>query len=159
MCQSPILDENMVEILVEPTNKNYFELIDLLIDKCDYFILVKRNQLYFNDNCDNILEMLKPYLIKKLKLKEWPGTKLFGHSAIVYYFRCNLKTSEILKNACNKLYSWMSPNLPEDLCFFILNDPFFVTITHENIGYFDDKKNNLELIEKIVSRIKLATST
>ena len=145
----------MYEIINEPKNGIYSKLIDFLTIRCDSFILIKRDQLEFNQNCCKIIDLLKPYLIKKTNSNEWPGTKLFGHSAIIYSFECNCKTGLILKNACNGLYSWLSPDLPEDICFYISDEPFLITISHEKTGILKNINRKVEIFKKELPEIKL----
>ena len=146
---------NMYEIINEPRNNIYSKLVDFLIKNCNAFILVKKDQLKFNENCEKIINSLKPYLINEYKSDEWPGTKLLGNYANIYNFECNLNTSEILKNACVGLYSWLSPNFPEDICFYVSNDPFLVTISHEKTGLLNNIENKIVLFKNELPEIRL----
>ena len=135
------------EIIKEPKNNTYIKLIEYLAMNSAQFILVKRNQLEYNDNANSMLEKLKPFIVKIMEVNEWPGTKLLGSFAKVFYFYCNIESQKILANSVKSLYSWISPNFPEDLCF--LKDEstaWFVSISHENDSYFiGDYLNTMKL--------------
>jgi hypothetical protein len=87
--------------------------------------------------------------LEKCAQSEWPGTKLLDSTALVYYFDLNKDSAEHLSKASTDLYSWLLPNLPEDLCL-IKDDgnPWLVTISHEKDAYLllsEEEKNDLLL--------------
>jgi len=84
---------------------------------------------------------LKPFLIKKYKSSEWPGTKLIGHEATIYVLHYNKETITILKKYTNSLFEWIQPNLPEDICFLDENEnAILITITHEKDAFVEANK-------------------
>ena len=124
----------MIEILEEPIGDAYKKLITLAMAVCDEFILVKRDQLPLNQSGHNFIERIKPFLKEIKKQDNWPGTRLSGHYADVYYFKCTEELIEILTSSVEGLYSWIQPNTLEDLCFFKNQKEWLVTVSHERMG-------------------------
>lgn len=140
----------MKEILEEPTGNTYKQLVELAFSVCDEFTLVKREQLDLNENAQQLLKELKPYIKEIKKQNEWPGTKLLGHYADVYYFDCKQELKEILIRNTDRLYQWVQPELLEDLCFFKNKNVWLVTIAHEREGrIFPTDHNEIQRITEI----------
>lgn len=63
------------------------------MEVCDEFILVKRDQMELEPEGVELLEQLQPFLKKVIKDDYWPGTRLMGHYADVYFLIVHLKRS------------------------------------------------------------------
>jgi hypothetical protein len=131
----------------EPNGKTYTNLIRYSLKFCSSFLLILRPSVLIESSGLKIINELQPYLIKKSVESEWPGTKLLGNDAVVYNFKLNSETVEFLTYITSSLYSWLQPNLPEDLCLLTdEGDPWLVTISHEKDGYLrvsDEEKENI----------------
>jgi len=138
----------------EPKDKVYRDLIDLAFDICDEFLLVVRNDLFFNQNVDYLLEKLKPSLIKTKDVYQWPGTILAGGKpAKIYYYKADNNVKTTIKIATNSLYSWVQPDLPEDLSFIKNGEYWLVTTSHEFESYINtDDKEEILKISNIIQR-------
>lgn len=55
------------------------------MEVCDEFILVKRDQMELEPEGYELLERLQPFLKEIVKDDYWPGTRLMGHYADVYF--------------------------------------------------------------------------
>ena len=130
---------------------SYKKLIDLAFDVCDEFILVDRNStsLYLEDCGMLVLEKLKGSLKEMKKESEWVSNRLFDQTASVYYYRTDNEAREIIKGASNSLYSWVHPNLPEDLSFIKNGTPWLINNSHEHESYIetDDKEEIRKLLK------------
>lgn len=146
----------MINILEEPTGDTYKTLLSYASTQCNVFILVVRPDMKLSQSGQTVLDSLKPYLIKKIESKEWPGTIIYSTiPALIYYYTINEASIKIIQNAVNRLFSWIQPSYPEDLCF--LKDdstPWLVTITHEKDAYIE---TNIEpvTISKAVSGLRI----
>ncbi|HAG01372.1 MULTISPECIES: hypothetical protein [Paenibacillus] len=125
----------MIQILEEPVGSTYKQLISLAFKICDEFILVKREQLELTEKTKILIEELKPYVNTVKKQEEWPGTRLLGHHADIYYFNCKPELEELLINKAKGLYRWRHPDLLEDLCFFKNKEVWLLTTAHEQLGF------------------------
>lgn len=134
----------------EPKNSYFYQLVDLLKIISKHFILIKRDQLYFNDGISSLLEKLSIHLVNKTFSNEWPGTELLDQDkAIIYRYKVNDDTINILKKHSNSLFDWIAPGLPEDLCFFREDDTVILgSITHEKEYWIDLNEAELEIATK-----------
>lgn len=140
----------LVDIL-EMNEQAYKDLIDLAFEICSSFILVERDQLQFSENAKNIRALLEPYLLEVKTQDEWPGTRLIGHYAKVYYYKTTDEAKHILMTHSKDFNSWLAPILPEDLCC-IKEDgtEWLVSVAHEDDCWISNVSlGELEIIKKI----------
>lgn len=133
----------MLNILYEPKNNQYRNLLDFCLKYSNKFIIVNRKTMKLSKNYHNIINILEPFLIRKYKSNEWPGTKLIGNKATIYLLHYNVETITIIKKYTNRLFDWKYPNLPEDICFLDKNENVILaTISHENDAFIN---TNIEI--------------
>lgn len=100
-------------------------------------------------NGQNLLKKLHFCLIDCKKQNSWPGTQTEGDS-FVYYYKLNNDSAEIIKKHSEGLYSWIQPNLPEDLCFFKHGrQEWIINVAHESFGGI--KSNDIEEIKRVTN--------
>lgn len=141
----------MIILESEPKGNVYRELIDIASSVCSQFILVIRDSINLNDNAIKSLSDLKPFLQETKQQQEWPGTQLLRDTATVNYYLLNEKSKQILNSYTNNLYSWVQPDLPEDLSF-IKSDgkAWLINTSHENFSYVDtDSVDEIRRIKSI----------
>jgi len=120
----------------EPRNKLYFDLIDFAKSRCRYAWLVIHPRIPLDSSCDLALHTLSMYLYQICTVSEWPGTKLLRSTASLYKYRFSDECAQELKSLTKRLYGWMHPKLPEDLCLMVDEElPLLVSIAHENDSY------------------------
>lgn len=138
---------NIYSIINEPRDEIYKKLIQSSLKFCDSFQFVIRPTLQVNEACKAVLHKLNPYLERRTAESQWPGTQLLDGTADVYCFRLTHDSAAIISEVAKGLYSWMQPDLPEDLCLVArAAGPWLITITHEKDGYFNlsaDEKDEL----------------
>lgn len=142
----------MISITSEPKNDVYRLLVDLAFDLCDEFILVVRKKYCsdLNNNAKAVLEKLNDDLKEMKEQSEWAGTELLGHTAYVYHYHTSPEAREIIKEVSNSLYSWMYPDLPEDLSFYKSGKPWLVNTAHERQSFIlSEDKSEIDRIVNI----------
>ena len=141
------MKNSICNLLIEPSNQDYYDLLDYALAECQYVLVAVRDTIQLNSKGQEVLEKLSNYLYNEKQTDEWPGTKLLNNQARVLQFHYVPGSVEILKVAVSSLYQWLQPDLPEDLCLLRADEtPWLVTISHENDGYFvllDQEKNHL----------------
>lgn len=135
-------------IVSNPKDNTYRELIDLAFDISDTFILIMRQDIFFNQNADYLLEELKSSLKEVKEQYEWPGIISAGKPAKVYYYNTDINARIIIKAVTNSLHSWVQPDLPEDLSFIKNGKPWLINTSHEFESYIITE--NKQDIEKII---------
>lgn len=145
----------MLVFSTEPKGKSYEELIDLATNICSEFILVRRHKGNLSKSVENLLNELSDFLVEEKVQRSWPGTEIGGY-AIVYYFKLNDITKEIIKKYSKGMYSWLEPMLLQDLCF--LKDdrnPWIVNIAHEKFSYIENSHDDDIIKLKCIKGIQL----
>lgn len=130
---------------------NYEKILDFSLRICTRMILVVNKSMPISNYCELILDRLNPYLLGAKDSSEWPGTVLYGKTAIVRTYCYSEETVAIIKNITTSLYDWRSPNLPEDLCL-LRNDltPWLISISHEEDGYFHCSKSEINSLLEFI---------
>jgi hypothetical protein len=131
--------------------EKYKDFIKFAINNSERFILVERNDMDKGSNIALLLKALDPYLISIEYGNEWPGTNLMGNNAKIYYFNSHSQCSEILLKFSNSIFSWVQPNLLEDLCFLKENNnPWIVNVAHEyELLFINLTANEYDTLKKI----------
>lgn len=116
--------------------KRYKQLIDILSKHCNRFAFVENRQMMEIEEVrlayiDNLITDIEGYLLERKIQREWETTKLAGGTAYVFYFHLNNTTSKFLKERCNSLFDWISPELPEDLMFYHNEKCILAVCSHE----------------------------
>lgn len=97
--------------------KRYKLLLNYTLIQCTEFVLVAIPEIELSSNGTRVLDRLNPYLKKELKAYESPATKRVkeGDPLTIYHYYLNDKSMNILLESASNLYSWVQPDLPEDL--------------------------------------------
>jgi hypothetical protein len=146
---------DIIDILTEPKGQTYASLIEFAGTRCVSFSLSWRKQFRFNQTAHRIADLLKPFLVSMVSTSEWPGTQLIGHGAILRRYRIADRSLKVLGEVSG-LYSWMSPELPEDLAFYSTSgECWLASISHERQAWFQDERLTLEEIRTRVPGIEV----
>lgn len=140
------METTTFDLLAEPTGDLYRELLDFAVGECRTALLVVRKSPPLAPQGRELLNRLKPFLASKEESKVWPGTELspgadpqfvaLVETASVYRYDYEPECAEFFKQTTDRLYAWLQPELPEDLC--LLRDDgseWLVTIAHEHDCY------------------------
>jgi hypothetical protein len=132
---------------------NNFEKLmnDLLVisNVFSYVIRTRRTTVELaTDSEKKIIQIFDKYLIDNLEVEAWPGTKLLGHKAHIFYYQFNLESSKLLTNISNSIFEWVHPNKPEDLCFYKDKIPVFGSIAHEKYCFTINDKGEYTYINE-----------
>ena len=93
----------------------------------------------YNDNCIEYMEKLQPFLIHVRHNTVWPSTQVGACDQdeegfdICLYRSCGEIEPLLLQP--RRLYGWMYPDFPEDLCLFTKNACWFHTTSHEEQAF------------------------
>ena len=127
------------DIVAEPKGQTYFDLLNFAASRCASFSLVWQEQFKFEQSAYAIKHNLKPFLLSNDRTDKWPGTTLIGHEAIVRRYRVVDESVKLL-HVAGALYSWLQPNLPEDLAFYGSDDAVWLaSVSHEGEAWFLDE--------------------
>lgn len=102
------------------------------------------------------LQTLERDLVLKSERREWPGTRLPGGSATVYLVRLTKRSLETLCSRASRLYEWVQPRLPEDLCLMRNRSrSMLVSISHERDAYLLLSKDEQQELLSAVPNLRI----
>ncbi len=111
--------------------KQYGAVLELLLGQAKLFGLVWRRELEFHPSASRINDDLADLRERERITSHWPGTLLLEHKAVLRLYRCDPVALEVLRRP-GSIFSWLSPEFPEDLCFFGADlEPVFASVSHE----------------------------
>jgi hypothetical protein len=126
-----------LDILTEPTQEVYAQLIALASECCTTFCLVWRDQLSFAASADHVASLLAGFIIREERTDRWPGTVLSSTMATVRHYRVTPESLAVLQQQSG-LYAWRAPDLPEDLVFYRAEGiVWLASISHEQDAWFE----------------------
>ena len=128
----------MIHIVREPRAGVYRALLAHALSRATHFSLVWREQLSFENSADLVAASLKPFLADESVTDEWPGTKLFGSSALVRRYTLSPSSLAFLQQP-GRLFAWRAPSLPEDLAFYLPSGSCWLgSISHERDAWINE---------------------
>ena len=141
------------ELIENPKDETYQDLIKLLCDYSDTFYFVSRKELKYNQE---ILAMFEPFVIETYQTKKWSSTETKGPAATVHVIEASHVTCRLLQQLANSLYDWVAPSLPEDLTFKKNDFAWFSCSTHEEFGGFSIRSDYYRKLLGQVPGLKIA---
>jgi hypothetical protein len=120
-----------------PEGTAYAELVAFCCSLASKMILVVRDAERSPDpRIEERLMGLQEFRIETRRAREWPGTVLFDHDAMVYWHRVTPSLEAALLSQSSHLFEWVHPAAPEDPCFFRADGSvLLVTTSHEADAY------------------------
>lgn len=129
-------------------DKQYTDLIQYAAQQCTAFSFTKFKGIRYLSTAEQMENTLKPY-----KNNDFLGLGTVGNyqkGSKVYQYVINKDTLQFLRQ-CNGLFEWESPTWLEDLTFYICDDYWMRSISHEKLVFFNPKfmKQNIWVKENI----------
>lgn len=154
----------MLRMYTDPKGEAYKQVIDLAIENSECFVfgykmgdLPRENQRY-----QNVLEELKPYLMKTIvipdnqmekitEMREAYRSHAFYCSGTYYFYKSCEESGLLLKKFAGSLSDWIFPNLPEDLCFLTKDgEDYLYSVVHERMYGINVTENEaIKLMDQI----------
>jgi len=119
------------------TGAEYHSFLEMMLSSHGSFSLVWRDQLTFNESASAIRSDLKQFEVDYRRKDRWPGTRLLGKAgkALIVSYSARLEALPALA-VPGSLFSWLSPNFPEDLAFYDENGVCtFTSVSHDKDAY------------------------
>lgn len=149
-----------VDISTEPRGGAYRGLVLFAVDRCSSFLLVEQQHLGLSMRARTVLAELQPSKRREWESREWPGTSLLKDYGTVREFALTRETAAILARTADSLYSWVQPELPEDLCLLRPGgEPWLISIAHEPDAYLNLSSDELEALLSAVPELLQCVTT
>ncbi len=149
----------VINLVKEPRDEVYRDLLDFALHDCSIGILVVRPDIELNPVGLHAVKLFEPFLNDKRTEKQWPGTLLTDGTAEVLSYVYSRELCSLLQKQVNGLYEWAQPGAPEDLCLLRPDgSPWLVSISHEKDGYLelnqDERERLLAKVPELFSHLK-----
>lgn len=131
------MTRRVYSIVQEPVGDTYQALVAFCSKHASEMLLVVREPQILEEAARTAIRTIEALGASSIDASEWPGTRLTrGGSAHVYHIPITHDSISFVTNTANNLYAWLSPALPEDLCF-LRNDgeDILASISHEEDAY------------------------
>lgn len=117
--------------------------------KCDYFSLVFKKS--DNDKSkyvfQEIYSAVSEYITDRKNIGYHPDSGTSFQNADIIYCECNRQTNAILQTA-NSIFDWNGETLPEELCFYLNGNKWFVCICHEKYLFvYNETKEDITFMK------------
>lgn len=149
-----IINMNILYLDYNKLIESFETVIKYAMKESDTFSLITNQKKPYLNNPpitqhDLFINKFSDYLVKTiLNVKEWEGTKTRENHKVMLVYNSNNKIIRSLDDKCN-FFDCISLGLPEDICFYRSDNPWFATISHEKIAYLiNPKKEDISLFEK-----------
>ncbi|NLX03599.1 MAG: hypothetical protein GXY33_00490 [Phycisphaerae bacterium] len=142
------MERKSYTVRAEPKGYLYSGLLDYAVGKCSEALLVVQNssRATLNDYGRRVLSQLQPFLIREESAAEITGSE-GADDATIYRYQYSRDLAVILAEVSRRLYAWLHPRLPENLCLVRHDgDPLLVTVAHEKSSFLlltDEEKGEL----------------
>jgi hypothetical protein len=83
----------------EPKGNIYQQLINISLNYCDKFLVVKEKLYNYAKNTELVLESFQPFMVYSKEANIWPGTQAFWDENIAVINVYNLKFSNSIFNS------------------------------------------------------------
>ncbi len=145
------------DILSEPADETYRQLLRECREYSTTALLVVRDPEDLTASAVDFLASVEPWCLRKELKSEWPGTVMKGFLATIYTYGLDEDSLSRFQNAATRLYQWVQPELPEDLCFLRFDGrPLLVTIMHERDAYLNMTESEAEGLMLAIPSLKLS---
>lgn len=141
----------------EPSGEGYVQLIEFCAKRSSNCTFALQRPQQFAESCRQFLDSLEEYRVEIASQTEWPGTKLVGFSAPVYWYRLTPELIAVLKAKVSSLYDWSIPDLPEDLAFYRPDRSALLgTSSHEPFAFMNLTLQELDEFKREVPDLLLS---
>lgn len=149
--------KNQYSLLYPVEGIGYASLIDELLCMCSYCSLVVRDFDRQNKCVKEYLRQLEMHQDNVECVSEWPGTRLTrGEVADLYWYKLSPALGSMLKMQ-NGLFSWLSPDTPEDLCFYRSDRSYVLaSISHERDAFLDLNDSELFRLTQAIPQLHIS---
>jgi hypothetical protein len=143
------------DIEVEPRGETYRALLRVGSEYCDVVGFVIRPREALHESVAELLRVLTPALMSDEMTNEWPGTELLGldDQARLIRYAINDITLAHVMNACDRLYAWEHPKLPEDLFLERTAVPWLTSVAHERAAFLTMTSDEAKALRSRLPRL------
>lgn len=121
---------------------------------CDQF-LVALSAMKLTEHGRAVVTALEPFLIECADKEEYPAARLLSGTMAVCTYRLSPESVEVLLSATDRLFEWVEPDLPNDLCLLRGDQPWLVTMASDHEAVLVLEESQLEEMAALARDLRL----
>jgi len=138
-----------LRIAREPRGPQLRALLEVGLDYCDRF-LVALTDMKRSQRAEELLASLEPFLIERRETNEYPAGSVPWCTITVSTYRLNRASLELLLAATDRLFDWLEPELPNDLCLLRGDEAWLITMASDRVALLAlDGPERLDVSQRI----------
>ena len=146
------------ELVREPHGEVLDRLIAEAVGVCDRFT-VELSGMVLGDRADLVLERIKPFLVGCETTAETPGSITLPEYAVTLCtYRLDADSATVVRESARRLYDWVEPDLPQDLCFLRQTEPWLINLAADHAAFLVTSPNEAERLRAAIPGLQLRQS-
>ena len=143
-----------LNLIGEISQNDYEGVLNWGLECCTHFSVSRRTDWKEEKTANKLYQKLLPFFLREEDTDEWPGTKIFGATATVAFYKLTEKSKSVLSQI--HLFEMVMPFYPEDLALY-KNDGscWFGSVAHEQMAFFMDESLNADIIKSRLTNIEV----
>jgi len=142
------------EFDTEPRGRIYAQLLNYAHHRCDTVSLVVRFDLGLSLAGHKFLISARELIQRVDIVSSWPGTELVDQVAVIIYLPFTKSTLDLILSYSSRLYEWVQPHLPEDLCVYRDSTPWLISVAHEQLSWLRVYPAELEELFSAITELR-----
>ncbi len=129
----------------EPRGELLGALLQASLADCDRF-LVALSDMELTSRATEVLRQLQPFLMSRSDEREYPAGVLPWGTITICTYHLNQSSVAVLAEATDRLFRWLEPGLPNELCLMDGDRPWLTTMASDRIALMtlsDDERERL----------------
>lgn len=143
------------ELVREPRGEVLDRLIAEAVGVCDRFTVVLSGMV-LGDRAELVIERLKPFLVGCEKTSETPGSIMLPADAITLCtYRLDADSAKVIREAARRLYDWVEPDLPQELCLLRQTEPWLINLAADRAAFLVTSPAEAERLRAAIPGLQL----
>lgn len=138
----------------EPRGDELEALLSRAGEYCDRF-LVALSGMELSEAGNQLLERLTPFLIQREETNHYPAATLPWGTLTVCTYRLDAQSRLILSAAAHRLFQWVEPDLPNDLCLLRGEQPWLVTMASDRVAIVTLDERQRDRLRETIPALRL----
>ena len=142
------------QIVGEPRGQTLRALLAISSRFCDEF-LVAHTKLTLSDRGVQLCDALSEFLIECADTDEYPAGRLAWGTIRVCRYALTPASLGVIESACDHLFDWQEPALPNDLCLMRGSQAWLVTMASDRTAVLSLDPDQREVVCTAVPGLRL----
>jgi hypothetical protein len=107
------------------------------------------------DHAKSVLDSSSPFLLECEETDRYPAAVLPWGTVTICSYSLTLESARILLSATNRLFDWLEPDLPNDLCFLKGDEPWLITMASDRVALLALEQEEMDSLCRRIPGLRL----